>query len=161
MLLPRILLSSCQDAWLLLPMPCTGVAPGHPYGYIASATNQEVLNLGMRPHSSPTGWNYKDLMSCKDPERGAPTCADLDVLVGKSELAFSSGNTIGYRMLTTDVDTANGLDMFPFDTYTVKGVVRVSVSPCTAAASDWPLPWLQMAASDAAWQQLQMPPSRC
>ena len=84
-------------------------------------------------------------MSCKDPERGTPTCADLDVLVGKSELSFSSGNTIGYRMLTTDVDTANGLDMFPFDTYTVKGIVRVSVSPCTAAATDWPLLWLQMA----------------
>ena len=109
-----------------------GPTAGHPYGHLASETNQKVLDLMMdaiNPDISPV----RSLVSCKDPDRSNPGCADLDLQVGSTELSFSTGRPMGYNTVTTDVTTENGLDMYPFDEYTAKGIVRVS-SCCSKQA---------------------------
>ncbi len=42
--------------------------------------------------------------------------ADLEVSIGKSKATFASNQWFGLTNLKTDVETDNGLDLFPFDT---------------------------------------------
>lgn len=72
------------------PAPSTPTPPrpraaraGHPYGALSSETNQDVVALTMAPHTS-LFYLQKSLMSCTNPDRGTPTCADLDLLVGSA-----------------------------------------------------------------------------
>jgi hypothetical protein len=54
------------------------------------------------------------------------TCANLRLYVGQSTVRLGSGDVLGYTEMNVDVDTGNGLDYYPFDTYTVSGEVDVS-----------------------------------
>jgi hypothetical protein len=61
--------------------------------------------------------------SCKEPGTGTGCCADLVLAVGRQKLGYSTGDGLGYRMLTLDVSESRGLTHYPLDRYTVKAVV--------------------------------------
>jgi hypothetical protein len=52
-------------------------------------------------------------------------CADLRVLIGRSQLSYVTGDKLTYSTLTTDIDSINALDCFPYDSYRFKGYAQV------------------------------------
>ncbi len=55
--------------------------------------------------------------SCKEPGTGTGCCADLVLAVGRQKLGCSTGDGLGYRMLTLDVSESRGLTHYPLDRY--------------------------------------------
>jgi hypothetical protein len=66
-----------------------------------------------------------DVVRGKRPDDTSPSRADLSVQIGRSQLKFATGDIFKYSLLTTDVESQNGYDNFPYDSYTFKGNVRV------------------------------------
>lgn len=66
--------------------------------------------------------------SCKSQAGGTGCCADLVVAVGRQQLDYSTGDGLGYRMLTLDVSESRSLQHYPFDRYTFRGVVQATVA---------------------------------
>ncbi len=97
---------------------------GLPFGMLAGTPHTEqmsLVKLSTAYNNSVT--NY--LASCTADGRPSSLCADMKVSVGLTSISLATGDWLGYREINVDASTSNGLDYFPFDTYSITGVVQV------------------------------------
>jgi hypothetical protein len=101
---------------------------GRPYGMLAG--RQRVEEVWLRKLSAAyNGFHVSTLPSC-DRDGDTSLCANLRLYVGQSRVQLGSGNVLGYTHMAVGADTSNGLDYYPFDTYSVSGTVEVSNALC-------------------------------
>lgn len=98
---------------------------GLPFGMLAG--RQRVQEVWLRKVSTAyNGTTTTNLASCGADGRHSMMCADLKVYVGNNKVSLGTGDVLGYTEVHVDASTGNGLDYYPFDTYTVRGEVEVS-----------------------------------
>ncbi len=74
--------------------------------------------------------------SCKDMHTQLGVCADLVLTFGSTALTYTTGDYIGRRTVTVDVEAQKGMEYYPFDEYTVSGAVRVRNMAALAMNTD-------------------------
>ncbi len=106
---------------------------GSPYGALTYNGNADLLGLAfpsvVKGYDAPT-----PVQSCRLPVTSAGGCADLHVHVGSQALVYSTGEALDRRTVSLDVKSQYGFDYYPYDTYSVTGVARVSTQAIAGPA---------------------------
>jgi hypothetical protein len=97
---------------------------GLPFGMLAGRQHIEQMRL-RKPSAAYNGSGFTNLASCTADGRPSSLCADMKVYVGLTSISLATGDPLGYREINVDASTSNGLDYFPFDTYSITGVMQV------------------------------------
>jgi hypothetical protein len=88
---------------------------GSAFGSLTYSGDTDLLSLGV---PSPTGGIRltSTIKSCSVLAGSNGCCGDLFVEVGMHQESYSSGDGLGNRRFAVDLDTAGGLNAYPFDT---------------------------------------------
>jgi hypothetical protein len=97
---------------------------GLPFGMLAGRQHLEEMRL-RKLSTALNNSGVTNLASCTADGRSSSLCADMKVYVGSTSISLATGDSLGYREINVDASTSNGLDYFPFDTYSITGVVQV------------------------------------
>ncbi len=99
---------------------------GLPFGMLAGRQHIEEMRLRkLSTTYNNSGKQLTNLASCTADGRSSSLCADMKVYVGLTSISLATGDSLGYREINVDASTSNGLDYYPFDTYSITGVVQV------------------------------------
>lgn len=99
---------------------------GQPYGLITYNQNNDLVFISVPSTTAQlANKGAVPVSSCKDLRTQQAACGDLVLTFGSTALTYATGDYMGRRTITVDVEALTGMEHYPFDEYRASGTVRV------------------------------------